>query len=357
MTEENRGPLTEEDLFRLELLADGELDEESRRDLLERLDRTADGWRQCALAFLQAQCLGESFDESALWVGAADGEPELSYSPVPSDEGIRSDREYGGVPMLAGAAFSEKKFASPIVSAPCPQSAGDVCAGPEAEFAVSRTARRRASAFSGVRVRRTAALLSSACALLLVGLVGLNFYLGREKDASRQTGPNEPFFAEETASDAAIDRVPAESFERNFKTKTAAADAPNFGSGAFSIAGAENDLLTENAGEAESIPLGLGVSAPAGAAVPAAASGDKIQYITIRRPGGSNEISVPCVEAESYVSDNSASEALAKNYRDAGCQVETLHEELEFRLQNGKTVIVPVDTIDVQRAPSRTYFL
>ena len=131
MTEENRVPLTEEDLFRLELLADGELDEESRRDLLERLDRTADGWRQCALAFLQAQCLGESFDESALWVGAADGEPELSYSPVPSDEGIRSDREYGGVPTLAG----------------------DVCAGPEAEFAVSRTAPRRASAFSGVRVR------------------------------------------------------------------------------------------------------------------------------------------------------------------------------------------------------------
>lgn len=329
MTEENRVPLTEEDLFRLELLADGELDEESRRDLLERLDRTADGWRQCALAFLQAQCLGESFDESALWVGAADSEPEPSYSPVPSGEGIRSGREYGGVPTLAG----------------------DVCAGPEAEFAVSRTARRRASAFSGVRARRTVALLSSACALLLAGLVGLNFYLGREKDASRQTGPNEPFFAEEAASDAAIDRVPAKSFERNFKTKTAAADAPNFGSGALSIAGAENDLLTENAGEAESIPLSLG------AAAPAAVSGDKIQYITIRRPGGSNEISVPCVEAESYVSDNSASEALAKNYRDAGCQVETLHEELEFRLQNGKTVIVPVDTIDVQRAPNRTYFL
>ena len=38
MTEENRVPLNEEDLFRLELLADGELDEESRRDLLERLD-------------------------------------------------------------------------------------------------------------------------------------------------------------------------------------------------------------------------------------------------------------------------------------------------------------------------------
>ena len=329
MTEENRVPLTEEDLFRLELLADGELDEESRRDLLERLDRTADGWRQCALAFLQAQCLGESFDESALWVGAADSEPEPSYSPVPSGEGIRSDREYGGVPTLAG----------------------DVCAGPEAEFAVSRTARRRASAFSGVRSHRTAALLSSACALLLVGLVGLNFYLGREKDASRQTGPNEPFFAEEAASDAADYQIPAKSFERNFKTKTAAADAPDFGSGALSIAGTKNGLLTENAGEAESIPLGLGVSAPA------AASGDKIQYITIRRPGGSNEISVPCVEAESYVSDNSASEALAKNYRDAGCQVETLHEELEFHLQNGKTVIVPVDTIDVQRAPSRTYFL
>jgi hypothetical protein len=43
----------DEHLF--DLLADGELPDEARRELLARLDREADGWRRCALAFLEAQ--------------------------------------------------------------------------------------------------------------------------------------------------------------------------------------------------------------------------------------------------------------------------------------------------------------
>lgn len=42
----------------LDLLVDGELDESKRRELLARLDDTEDGWRRCALAFLENQCLG-----------------------------------------------------------------------------------------------------------------------------------------------------------------------------------------------------------------------------------------------------------------------------------------------------------
>jgi len=42
----------------LDLLVDGELDEPGRRELLARLDDTEDGWRRCALAFLENQCLG-----------------------------------------------------------------------------------------------------------------------------------------------------------------------------------------------------------------------------------------------------------------------------------------------------------
>ena len=38
-----------------DLLVDGELDEKDRRELLSRLDHEPDGWRRCALAFLQAQ--------------------------------------------------------------------------------------------------------------------------------------------------------------------------------------------------------------------------------------------------------------------------------------------------------------
>lgn len=40
-----------------DLLVDGELSEPRRCELLASLDQTQDGWRRCALAFLEAQCL------------------------------------------------------------------------------------------------------------------------------------------------------------------------------------------------------------------------------------------------------------------------------------------------------------
>ncbi|NOX56518.1 MAG: hypothetical protein GXP27_19160 [Planctomycetes bacterium] len=39
----------------IDRLVDGELDEQHERALLARLDRTPDGWRRCALAFLEAR--------------------------------------------------------------------------------------------------------------------------------------------------------------------------------------------------------------------------------------------------------------------------------------------------------------
>ena len=40
----------------LDRLADGELSESQRTELLNSLDQEPDGWRRCALAFLEAQC-------------------------------------------------------------------------------------------------------------------------------------------------------------------------------------------------------------------------------------------------------------------------------------------------------------
>jgi len=50
----DRKTLSDEEL--LDLLVDDELTESERRELLGRLDRMPDGWRRCALAFLEAQC-------------------------------------------------------------------------------------------------------------------------------------------------------------------------------------------------------------------------------------------------------------------------------------------------------------
>lgn len=44
-----------DDEHQLDLLVDGELAEDQRRELLARLEREPQGWRRCALAFLEAQ--------------------------------------------------------------------------------------------------------------------------------------------------------------------------------------------------------------------------------------------------------------------------------------------------------------
>jgi anti-sigma factor RsiW len=44
----------------LDSLADGELPDPERRELLESLDHIPGGWRACALAFVEAQCFKES---------------------------------------------------------------------------------------------------------------------------------------------------------------------------------------------------------------------------------------------------------------------------------------------------------
>jgi hypothetical protein len=49
----------------MDLLIDGELSPEARRELLAHMDDSPDGWRRLALAFLEAQSWRESFAEAA----------------------------------------------------------------------------------------------------------------------------------------------------------------------------------------------------------------------------------------------------------------------------------------------------
>lgn len=51
----NEDLLTPDDIRMLDRLVDGELNETERRTLLLRLEHSPDGWRRCALAFLEAQ--------------------------------------------------------------------------------------------------------------------------------------------------------------------------------------------------------------------------------------------------------------------------------------------------------------
>ncbi len=92
-TPDPRSPLDDRWLDRL---ADGELDGPARRALIDRLEAEPDGWRRCALAFLEHQCWRESLSTPA---------PPGVAAPPPRP--IRDRR----APLLAAAALAMAAFA------------------------------------------------------------------------------------------------------------------------------------------------------------------------------------------------------------------------------------------------------
>jgi hypothetical protein len=67
----------------LDLLVDGELGESDRRALLVRLEHEPDGWRRCALAFLESQCWKSGLSEMAISLEST-AEEKLHPSATPS---------------------------------------------------------------------------------------------------------------------------------------------------------------------------------------------------------------------------------------------------------------------------------
>ena len=60
----------------IDRMIDGEMSPQQLRTCIERLDSAPEGWRQCALAFLEAQSWGEAFrdlDEACREQGLAGG--------------------------------------------------------------------------------------------------------------------------------------------------------------------------------------------------------------------------------------------------------------------------------------------
>ncbi len=97
--------MTPEHEIWIDLLADGELDERRRRELLLALEASPDGWRRCALAFLEAQTWGQALRGRAL---------ELAPSPVvaPTAAPSRIVRRPAWGAMLALAASVALAFAA-----------------------------------------------------------------------------------------------------------------------------------------------------------------------------------------------------------------------------------------------------
>lgn len=68
----------------LDLLVDGELDEAQRRELLAWCEREPDGWRRCALAFLEAQSWSKVLGDLADARAPQEAEPATREPVVPA---------------------------------------------------------------------------------------------------------------------------------------------------------------------------------------------------------------------------------------------------------------------------------
>ncbi len=86
------------DDHRFDLLADGQLGEAERRELLAGLDDEPGGWRQCALAFLQAQALEQD-------LGSILAEPVIAEPVVDRPAERPRRRDYGTTLTAMAAAF------------------------------------------------------------------------------------------------------------------------------------------------------------------------------------------------------------------------------------------------------------
>jgi len=73
----------------VDLLVDGELNEADRRELLLRLEHEPDGWRRCALAFLEAQCWKAELGQVVLPASGPARTETTSPAPHRTRQGLR----------------------------------------------------------------------------------------------------------------------------------------------------------------------------------------------------------------------------------------------------------------------------
>lgn len=95
------------DAIAIDRLVDGELSTEERRDLLVALDDQSDGWRRCALAFVEAQSWGASMKRIASGASEPIEQPSAAQAAVPVNvESSRSrSRRHDGAWLAIAASL------------------------------------------------------------------------------------------------------------------------------------------------------------------------------------------------------------------------------------------------------------
>ncbi len=286
----------------VELLVDDELDAAERRALLERLDEIDDGWKYCATAFLEAQTFRRAFRFLAASERAAD-RLGANASNKTDDAETSTGLDISENPLFLGESNDFADFnASPVAA-----SRRDF---PEPRIiplnaSASRGSFRRSfgsDGSGGDGPRRFARFAATTAGFLLSVAFGALLY--------RQIAPTAP--------------SSPSSASRSFKT-----DA--------NLAAVETPTAPKT--------LGAGAASP-------------IRFVTLRSPSRSlDDVAVPCVEGD--LDDLAALRATRFDVRDvpppivealrtSGGRVQTVRDELRFPLDDGRTLVLPVDVYEIR---------
>jgi hypothetical protein len=88
----------------IDRIVDGALSPAELRAALDRLDREADGWKRCALAFLEAQCWSQTFRQLG---DTTSRPPEQRRSPLrPVSDGLTAPKRWLAHAIAAGIAIA-----------------------------------------------------------------------------------------------------------------------------------------------------------------------------------------------------------------------------------------------------------
>jgi len=307
----------------VELLVDDELDAVERRALLERLDAVDGGWKYCATAFLEAQTFRKAFrafaaaSERVDLAAFGDFNPSAAFDASAPSPDFEVDALLNplDVPGNIDAAVPPSSASE---SAPFAASRRDF---PEPRIiplnaSASRGGFRRSfgsGGSDGDGPRRFPRFVATTAGLLLSVAFGALLY--------RQLAPTSPA------------RVPSPRLDAVASVETPPSPA---------------------------VPRG--VSAPSASsfanAVGTAASASPIRYVTLRSPSRSlDDVAVPCVEGD--LDDLAALRAtradspdvppqIAEALRASGGRVQTVRDEFRFPLEDGRTLVLPVDVYEIR---------
>ena len=327
---ESASTITLEDELLLERLVDDELDEDERDFILARLDEIPEGWRMCALAFLEDQAFRSSFrqkDSSDVDVSFQDSPGESVPIAVRSQKKIGDRKSVGfgyavtAVALLVCAVGIFRNGSTPPLDAPTSfETAGPKFAAASNDVALLKQIREESSADSYAEPDD---FLEDE--IDSVGMIAATSPLGQDFSGEQSPIRAKASFARGNVEESDILALPK-----------------------------QEDLLATNDGVGSEGNAKTFMLTPLPSPSPDTSARPEIRTVTLNCPQhGLNNVSASCVEGERYDPDffrqtsSELPDELVGALNQEGARIERRRDEFRFSLGDGRVLILPIDAYDV----------